>query len=183
MTTQVAQQVALSPEEPSKNSPVEDKLKGALWGTVCGVVTLALLVASMVLVKRLEKCAPAETENETNERKAIMWLSGLAIVLMVGRTVLVGYNPNSKLYNVMDMTYHAFVLIVACVNLSYLSSVKTETCSSMSNAPTGATNGADVLANKNLVLFVMILSGMFLLLAVKKLAWKGAHWWATRKSK
>lgn len=180
-TDNMAAQLALGPQEPTKTSPVEDKLKGALWGTVCGVVTLVLLVASMVLVKRLEKCAPAETENETNERKAIMWLSGLAIVLMVGRALLVGLRPNSKLYNPLDMTYHVLVVIVACVNLSYLSTVKTETCSSMSNTPTAATNGTDVLANKNLVLFVMILSGIFLLLAIKKVTWKAGHWWANRK--
>ena len=137
---------------------------------ICHLVDLTLVVSTFVLTKRLEKCAPAETKNQSNTRQSAMVLSGTVIGLMLLMPLTAGIFPSlGKFQAPVQLLKHVLVAIVAILNIVYISAVNTETCSS------GAVNSADVMGNKNLSLFVLVLSAVALVALSKKLMWHAGN--------
>ena len=130
--------------------------------TLCNVCVLALVVSSIVLTKRLQTCAPAtETSDQSRERKSILALSITVVILLLLKSVAVGSGRYGSLKMIADGSCHLLALIVAILNLSYLHKINSETCS-------GPINSTDVHANKNLMLVVIILSGITLVMTAQK---------------
>ena len=142
---------------------------------ICGGAMVILAVSSIVLYKRVDECAPSQTDGETRESKAGMGLAITALILL-GLKALTHTAPAlGKFHMPLEWLYHVVLLILAIINVSYLSTVKTETCSSKT------INVADVYANKNLVLFVLISSAVVLVLVARKLIHSLGAAWAGRK--
>lgn len=125
---------------------------------MCHMSCIATAVSSLVLMTRLTKCSPNESSGETNERKLIFFLACLSLVLMMVHVVVKTLDSlrNSTMELWVEIGCHVVSVALASLNLSYLRTLKSETCSS------SEVNAMDVMANKNLIVLVTILSGVTL---------------------
>jgi hypothetical protein len=145
------------------------------YKALTSLVVLTTLVSSFVLAKRLETCAPKETDNQKNIRQAVMWLSGLAFALALYKAFSVSV-PKLKIAKLpVDALYNGMALIVVILNLSYVSNLKSDTCSAVSMDPNSPVTLIDMGANKNLMMTVVVLSAVSLIMVLKRgLFWMGA---------
>ena len=139
------------------------------YKALTSVVVLTTLVSSYVLTSRLEKCVPAENTHQTNSRKAIMWLSGLALALALYKAFSASI-PRLKMGKFpVDALYNAMALIVVSLNMAYISTLTTDMCT---NKPAqGTVTLTDLGANKNLMVSVLVLSAVSLVLILKRSLW------------
>ena len=145
------------------------------YKALTSLVVLTTLVSSFVLSKRLQTCAPQETDNQQRSRGAIMWLSGLALALALYKAFSVSV-PRLKMAKLpVDALYYGMALIVVVLNLSYISNLKSDTCTNASLNPNSSVTLIDMGANKNLMLTVLVLSAVSLVMVLKRgLFWMGA---------
>lgn len=123
------------------------------------------LISTFVFAKRIAKCSPQETKNEQNEKQTVMILSGIALLLCIAKTVIWAF-PRvrwlQQLSTGVKSLYYLLTLVVVVLNISYISTAKIDTCNGSDTTP------SDVLANKNLAIFVLIMSILSLLILFKK---------------
>jgi hypothetical protein len=145
------------------------------YKALTSLVVLTTLVSSFVLAKRLETCSPKETDHQKNSRRAVMWISGLALALALYKAFSVSI-PKLKITKLpVDALYNGMALIVVILNLSFISNLKSDTCSALSLDPNSSVTLIDMGANKNLMLTVLVLSAVSLVMVLKRgLFWMGA---------
>lgn len=127
-----------------------------------GVLTIAMAVSGLVLSKRIDQCSPPETKQESQERKAIFALSIITLVLVVLKCAAEHFDRLKSIAPALHVLYNLIAFVLAILNISYISKVKTEPCSGSGVAPT------DSLSNKNLALGVLVLAAVVLVLIVKR---------------
>jgi hypothetical protein len=137
------------------------------YKALTSVVVLTTLVSSFVLSKRLEDCVPRENEHQKNSRLAVLYLSGFALVLALYKAFGASF-PRlglDKFKIPAEALYNAMALMVVILNLYYISTVKSDLC-------TNATLN-DMVANKNLMVTVLVLCAVSLIMILKR-----GLWWA-----
>jgi hypothetical protein len=150
-----------------------------------GVLSLSLVITSLVLVQRIETCAPTENKNETNERKAIGALSVIALIVVLAKGLSHGHASLKQHHGLLEWVLYGLAAIVAILNLSYLKTVKSETCARDGDKSGDLlqfknVNPTDLMANKNLMVLVTLLSiGVLVTLGYKILDHVGEY--ATKK--
>jgi hypothetical protein len=130
---------------------------------ITSVLIIIMLVVSLILSLRIKDCAPVETTNEANERKTIQGFSGLALGLVLFKCVASHVKKMAPLQPYIQSGYRLLVFIVAILNISYLSKLKTEPCAASSKI-----NMFDIAENKHLVLCVLILSIVVVVFQLKE---------------
>ena len=145
------------------------------YKALTSLVVLSTLVSSFVLTKRLETCSPKESDNHKRSRQAVMWLSGLALALALYKAFSVSI-PKLKIAKLpVDALYNGMALIIVILNLSYISNLKSDTCSEVKLDPNSSVTFIDMGANKNLMITVVVLSAVSLIMVLKRgLFWMGA---------
>ena len=130
------------------------------------IVVLTTMVSTFVLAKRLEKCSPKEDKNQHNLRQAVMYLSGTVMLLALWKAFAVTIPQLDKTKLPVNALYHVLALVTVVINLTYLSKTDTLVCTSK-----GEVGGADFVADKNLIVTLAVLSGVSLILLLKRGLW------------
>lgn len=125
------------------------------------LVVLVTVVSSFVLVKRLESPVPVEDEHQKNVRGAILYISGIVLALALYKALCVSWPKLAMTKLPVDVLYNGLALVVICLNLYYISTVKKY-----------AHNDVTSVSTQNLVATVLILSAVSLILMLKKGLWK-----------
>lgn len=149
------------------NAPVasESRLSGQVYNAMIGAQIVGTLVSSFVLALRIRECKPTgESKNEENERMGILSLSGGALILCV---VMAGLAASkiTKYQSALESLFLVLSFIVVVLNFSYLRSAKLDSCP---GADGNLVAGLEVMANKNLAVFVLVMSGVSLVMLVKR---------------
>lgn len=139
------------------------------YKALTSIVVLTTLVSSFVLSKRLEKCVPKENDHQKRSRVGVMWLSGLALALALYKAFSVSV-PKLKIAKLpVDALYNVMALVVVILNLAYISTLGSDMCTNHPAA--GEVTINDLVANKNLMVSVLVLSAVSLLLILKRSLW------------
>jgi hypothetical protein len=142
------------------------------YKSLTSLVVLVTLASSFILSKRLDECNPVEETHVQNSRKAVMYLSGVALVIALVKAFSVSV-PMLKMGRLpLDALYHGIALLVVLLNLCYVSTIKSDTCSAAGRTPASAITPSDLVANKNLMLTVLVLSAVSLVMVLKR----GFYW-------
>ena len=118
-----------------------------------------------------------QNSSETNERKAIMSLSFIALVLVLLKCIAQHVTKLKSAYPWLHALFNVVVFVLAILNISFWSKQKTEPCAASSNY-----NSADIHANKNLVLSVLVMSIVVVLLQAREGISYASKWWGARKA-
>lgn len=137
--------------------------------TVTSTIVLTTVVSSWLLALRLEQCGVDEDDTLQKTRRAILWLSGLAVLLVLIKALSTTLPALNKAHPVLDMLYHLLALLVVILNLAYLLNrnvplvCKEQVCIT------------DAIANRNLIVALTILSGVALVLLLKRGLWHASQ--------
>ena len=139
----------------------ESSSQNVVHGAVHGLGVIALAVTSLILVKRVEKCAPGETDQDKMQRQTIMVTSGILIALVIIKAITSSFPRLNRYHMYAEGICYLAALILSIVNIVYISNAGIDNCSAQPS-------GADIVATKNLAVFVLIISVIILLYLVKK---------------